>query len=374
MKRITVLHLGKFYPPHMGGMEIYLRDLVRRQSAEFDVSVLVANDGRKKVVETLDGATIERVPTFGALASMPLTPSLPFALARSRPDLVHVHSPNPLAALSLVYSGYRGPLVVTHHSDILGRKQLKKITDPFLRRMLDRADRIIATSNRYLMSSTELAPYRKKCEVVPLGVDVGPSQSASSTDHGSPRPGSKTVLAVGRLVPYKGFRYLLDAMRLVDASLVIIGTGPLEQELKDRARHLGIEQKVKFCGNVVDLQKYYASSDVFVLPSISRAEAFGVVQMEAMAAGLPVVNTDLDSGVPEVSVDGVTGFTVPPRDASALAAAINRILNDADLRAKLGGAGQARVRECFSLETMVENTNRIYREVLSLRGCSQRVS
>jgi rhamnosyl/mannosyltransferase len=310
------------------------------------------------------------VPTLGVVASMPVTPTLPWEMAKTKPALLHVHVPNPAAAFAITMVGYRGPLVIMHQSDTLGRKFLKRVADPFVRAMMSRADRIIVASQRYLDSSGELAPFREKCRVIPMGInlaresdELGAESAAVLRQYG---PG--LVLAVGRLVGYKGFIYLLEAMRKVDATLLLVGIGPLDAALKKAAQDFGVTNKVKFLGKVDGLQKYYRACSVFVLPSISRAEAFGLVQLEAMAAGLPVVNTNIDSGVPEVSLDGVTGITVPPGDANSLAVAINILLNDAAMRQRMGEAGKIRARRDFASALMVERTIRLYEEVLQERG------
>jgi rhamnosyl/mannosyltransferase len=365
----TIVQIGKFYPPHMGGMETHIRNLVSGLSGSEDVRVIVAGDSIRGSVDQLDGAIISRVSTWGVVASMPVTPTLPWELMRVKPTLVHVHVPNPAAAFAIVMARYRGPLVIMHQSDTLGRKLLKRLSDPFVNAMMRRADRIIVASQRYLDSSMELAPFKAKCQVIPMGInieeereDVG-AESAKVVQQYGPR----LVLAVGRLVGYKGFRYLLEAMRMVDATLLLVGTGPLDAALKQSAQDLGVSHKVKFLGRVDDLQKYYQASSVFVLPSISRAEAFGLVQLEAMAAGVPVINTDLDSGVPEVSLDGVTGITVPPEDADSLAQAINRLLADAGMRKRMGEAGVVRARREFAPQLMIERTMELYEEVLQER-------
>jgi len=350
----------------MGGMETHIQNLVSGLSCSEAVRVIVAGDSIRRHIDHLDGAIITRVPTLGVLASMPVTPTLPWELMKVKPALVQVHVPNPAAAFAIVAARYRGPLVIMHQSDTLGRKLLKKLCDPFVNAMMRRADRIIVASQRYLDSSEELAPFKAKCRVIPMGIniekereDVG-AESAKVVQQYGPR----LVLAVGRLVGYKGFIYLLEAMRMVDATLLLVGTGPLDASLKQAAQDFGVSHKVKFLGKVNDLQKYYRASSVFVLPSISRAEAFGLVQLEAMAAGVPVINTNLNSGVPEVSLDGVTGITVPPKDASSLAQAINMLLEDPALRKRMGEAGRIRTHREFAPGLMIERTMKLYEDVL----------
>jgi rhamnosyl/mannosyltransferase len=369
MEDSFVLHLGKFYPPHMGGMETHLQNLVSGMSGFEDIQVIVAGDSTRRQVDQLDGATIIRVPTFGVLASMPITPTFPWELMKAKPMLVHVHVPNPAAAFAIVAARYRGPLVIMHQSDTLGRKFLKKLCDPFVNAMMNRADRIIVASQRYLDSSKELVPFKAKCRVIPMGINPEEKHKSAGEESAEivQKYGLRLILAVGRLVGYKGFCYLLEAMQLVDATLLLVGTGPLDAELKQLAQDFGVNHKVKFLGKVDNLQKYYQASSVFVLPSISRAEAFGLVQLEAMAAGIPVVNTNLDSGVPEVSLDGVSGITVPPKDAASLSQAINTLLSDEALRQRMGEAGKKRARREFDPKLMIERTAKLYKEVLDER-------
>lgn len=361
-----IVHIGKYYPPHKGGMETHIKDLVSGLSGFEEVRVIVAGDSIRGRTEQLDGAIITRVPTMGTLASMPVTPTLPWELIKVKPALMHVQVPNPGAAFAIALAGYRGPLVVTHQSDTLGRRLLRRMCYPFVNLMMRRADRIIVTSQRYLDSSEELAPFASKCRVIPMGITQEQDRNDLELESNQiiQEHGRRLVLAVGRLVPYKGFIHLIEAMRMVDATLLLVGIGPLDAELKQAANDYGVSRKIEFLGKVNDLKAYYKASSIFVLPSISRAEAFGLVQLEAMAAGLPVINTNLESGVPEVSVDGLTGFTVPPSDPVALARAMNLLLDNEELRLKMGEAGRIRAQREFAPRLMIERTMRLYEEIL----------
>lgn len=332
-----------------------------------DVTAIVANDLRRTQVEFLDGAKITRVATFGAIASMPITPTMAWHIRQSKADIVHLHTPNPGAALALLASGHPGKLIITHHADTLGRKQLRRISDPFVRAAMERASAIIVTSKRYLESSEELASFRDKCRIIPLGIDTAPFANLKTTESAYIRTeyGERLILSVGRLVPYKGFEYLIQSMKNVDGTLLLVGTGYLQRELQRCIQECSVQDKVHLLGHVDDIAPYYRASSIFVLPSITRAEAFGVVQMEAMASGIPIVNTDIPSGVPEVSVHGQTGLTVPPEDPVALAQAINLLLDNDTLRQQLGAAARKRVQDEFSAEKMVERTLKLYEEVMA---------
>lgn len=365
--RLKVLHVGKFYPPHAGGMESHLELLCRMTRADLDLSVVVSADGARTTREVRDGIPVTRVGTRLTLASASFNPGMAREIRRADADIVHFHHPNPTAVLSYRAARPRGRLVVTYHSDIVRQRVLGPLFSPVLHRFLGRADAIIASSPDYAASSPVLRRHAEKVRVIPFGIDA---EELRAADEGEVRAirarhGTRIVFAAGRLVYYKGFAYLVRAMRRVDARLLIAGAGPLGGELERLARDAGVAEKVTLLGAVPDLRPYYHAADVFALPSVARSEAFGIVQMEAMACGVPVVNTALDTGVPFVSPDGVTGITVPPADAEALAAALGRLLGDPALRARMGAAGRERVAGELSASTMARRTVELYHSVAS---------
>jgi glycosyltransferase involved in cell wall biosynthesis len=343
-----------------------LHDLAIRQAASAKVKVLVSNSSARNESLQIDGLQIERAAKLATIASMPVCPGLTSAIHRSPADIVHLHVPNPGAALAFLLSGHTGELVITHHADTLGRQILRRFSDPIIQRAMCRARRIIVTSTRYLNSSLELKPFREKCSVIPLGIALPRSidSNGPAVQQLRARFGDRIVLAVGRLVPYKGFDVVIRAMKPVDAKLILIGAGPQYSELKQLAASEGVEEKVTMLGRVEDISPYFAAASFFVMPSVTRAEAFGLVQLEAMAAGLPVINTDIESGVPEVSKDGVTGITVQPRDAAALAFAMQLLLDRNDLRDRYGAAARARCQAEYSADLMAARTEAVYSEVL----------
>lgn len=369
---VSVLHIANYYAPHRGGLETQVRDLVSWQSSRMSVDVVVANVVTKArpvtITEVMDGARITRVACLGIVASQPICPTLPWKLKGRSHSIIHLHLPNPQAAMAYLMSGCKGKLVITHHADTLGRRYLRKLADPFVRMAMRRADAIIVETKRYLESSEELADFRNKCTVVTSGID-GDAFKANVSDQVrkiQAKYGPRLILAVGRMVPYKGFEYLLQAMKSVNGNskLLLIGSGPLRGHLESTVQRLEISNKVDLVGHVPDLVPYYKAATMLVLPSVSRAESFGFVQMEAMAAGIPVVNTSIDSGVPEVSLDGVTGITVPPGDPVALAQAIETLLENPEVRAKYSRAGLLRASEEFSARRMAEKTYDVYQSVL----------
>ena len=346
-------------------METHVRDLAVRQARMASVHVVVANRTFHNEQSTIEGVDVTRVGRLATIASMPVCPGLPLAIRRVPADLIHLHTPNPGAAFALLGNRHAGRLIVTHHSDILGRKVLRRCSDPFMRRVMERAAAIIVTSERYLRTSAELAPFRHKCHVIPLGIELPPYEPDRGVAPRLPTdPESPMVLAVGRLVPYKGFDILIRAMKHVNAVLSLIGTGNEEERLRRLIESEGLAHKVKMLGWVSDLRPWFHAASIFVLPSVTRAEAFGLAQVEAMALGLPIINTNIDSGVPEVSVNGETGLTIEPNDAEAMAGAINQLLGNNELRRRMGDAARARARNHYNADRMAQMTWELYQRVL----------
>lgn len=364
-----VLQIGKFYPPHHGGIESHLELLCQRLRGRYDIHVVVASNGRRGSEEIRDGIPVRRLPTPFSITSAPVNPGLATAIHAARPDLLHLHVPHPGAVLSLLQSRYRGPLVVTYHSDVVRQRFMGAVFQPLLDTCLARSAAVLVTSPQYLETSPALRRHRHRCRVLPLGIPV--ERTVAREDprvHAlRARYGARIVLSVGRFVYYKGLDVLLEAMPAIDAKLLLVGDGPERQALHAHARRLGLDEKVVFMGNVDDVAPLFSAADVFAFPSTTRAEAFGIVQLEAMASGTPVVNTQLPSGVPWVSPDGVTGLTVPPGDARQLAEAITRLLADAALRQRLGAAGRARVHAEFTADVMVRRVEAIYHDALHSR-------
>jgi glycosyltransferase involved in cell wall biosynthesis len=374
--KTRVLHVGKFYPPFMGGMETHLQALCNELQNFVNVRVIVANNSRRDAEEVVSNIPVTRVGKLFDFASAPVCPSMARRIREADSDIIHIHLPNPTAILAYLASGHRGRLVFTYHSDTVRQKVLGKAFDPVQRRALDRSAALIGTSPNYLDSSAVLSAYRDRCHVIPYGIPVEqfykPDPSAVERIRG--RHGERLIISVGRLIYYKGFEYLIRAMAKVDGRLLIIGDGPLRESLQREAHALNLSDKVAFLGEIQnhEIMPYYHAASIFALASVARSEAFGIVQLEAMACGKPVVNTNLASGVPFVSLHGKTGITVPPEDPCALAQAINLLLDNDALRSQYGAEARRRVEQEFSLDKMVSRTLRLYEEVMSApaRSCA----
>ena len=364
--RLRVLHIGKFYPPHVGGMESHLRALCGELQKSVDVQVVVSSDNRASTEAVDSGVKVARVGAVCNLASAPICPGLIRRIREAKADLVHLHLPNPVAVMAYLASGLKGHLLVTYHSDVVRQKLLGRVLQPILFRALDRCEAVIVASHKYVETSPVLPSYRERCRVIPFGIPVEQFQHCDPTEVARIRDqyGPRIAITVGRLVYYKGLEHLIQAMNKVRGRLLIVGDGPLRAKLEHQVRAQGIGDRVVFLGNLKDLIPYYHAADLLVLASIARSEAFGVVQLEAMACGKPVVNTSLPSGVPYVSLDGITGITVPPANPEALAKAINLLLDDPTRRAQYGNAARRRVQAEFNLELMTRRTLQLYQSVM----------
>ena len=365
--RFSVLHVGKYYPPYRGGMESHLQCLSDELNEMVDLKVIVANADRRTTKDLIDGVDVTRVAKLFDLSSAPICPELVREIRRAKADIVHIHWPNPSAVLAYLASGHRGRLVFTYHSDIVRQKKMAVAFMPILRFALHRAAAIIVSSPNYIDGSDVLRNYRNKCTVIPFGVSVDyfDEYDFKEVQRIRKQYGPRLALGVGRMVYYKGFEHLVRAMAVVNGQLVIIGKGPLREYLQQLVIELKLKDRVELLDEVDDIRPYYHAADIFALSSIMRSEAFGIVQLEAMACGKPVINTQLDSGVTFVSPHEVSGLTVPPADPVALGQAINELLDDPGRRAKLGMGARNRVRHNFTVERMVESTFNLYQQVMN---------
>jgi len=378
-----VLQVNKLYHPVVGGIETVVRDIATGLASRGHESrVLAATPFGRGSLSSEQGVRVRKTASLGRVQSVPLSPSYPVRLHQEAQDvdIVHYHLPNPLGPVSHALTpSTTARTVVTYHSDIVRQQTALRLYAPILRSFLDDVDRILVTSPRLLDHSEFLTPHREKCSIVPLSIDVD-RVIASANDNNHTRMNSlpndydlprdadeQVVLFVGRLNYYKGVEYLVDAMQTVEATLLVVGEGERRQALERQARECGVAERVHYLGQVSDevLDCCFAFSDLFVLPSIEPSEAFGLVQLEAMAHELPVVNTDLPTGVPWVSRDGETGVTVPPRNSQALATAISELLDNDDRRQALAKNGRDRVLEEFTHGQILSRIEAIYDDILS---------
>lgn len=364
-----VVHVYKDYPPVLGGIENHLRLLAEGQARRgLRVTVLVTSRGRRTSVRRENGVEVVRAARLTEVASTPLSWSLISRLRALSPDVLHLQFPYPLGEVAQLLSRRGRALVVSYQSDIVRQRWLGRLYRPIARRLLERADRILPSSEAYLRSSETLRPYAAKSTVVPLGIEV--ERFASPDPEGVAEilrrwPGP-LVLFVGRLRYYKGLGTLIEAMESLEATLLVVGRGPMEARWKRQAGAGSAAERIRFLGDVADskLPLYHAAADVFALPSCRRSEAYGLAQAEAMAAGTPVVSTELGTGTSFVNLHGETGLVVPPQDPAALADALGKILGSSDLRHEMGEKAKVRARAELDADLMVRRVVDVYGQVL----------
>lgn len=366
---MKVLNLVKYYHPSVGGMETYVRQLcsgMRKRGIESSIITINNIPRIETAQEIVDRVPVRRVACQVRLFSQPVSLSFGHEMRHliSETDLVHLHCPFPNAEM-LSKSFSSKPLVVTWCADPVNTRWRKLF--PLFRsgliRVLENARKIILIGPNLLEHSPTLQPYQHKCDVIPLAYSHAQGTETTLTAR-KLNPTSPTILFVGKLRKYKGVEYLIRALpHLPEVRLRIVGSGEEMSNLKQLANKVGIGSRVSFLPDVANdhLPDEYRKADLFVLPSIDASEAFGIVQAEAMSYGLPVINTNLPSSVPFVSLNGVTGVTVPPRSPLALAAAIRRLCDEPAFYEHCSRNALRRA-ELFSEDNMIERYAEVYRE------------
>ena len=377
---MKILHAAKFYPPVPGGMETVVKDLCDLTAGDWDVHVVAAHTSAATLTERCGQVTVTRAGAWGKAHSVPLCPSLPLHLWRSQADCVVLHEPNPLAGSALFLHTPAPRLIVWHHSDLL-RPAWAPPTYGRVQRALYRRAACVIVSSPALAARSDLVQQAQRVAVIPFGIRLDRFRSLDTRQKTladairQQLPGPR-LLFVGRFVYYKGLDVLIDALARTQGTLLLAGEGPLGGDLRQRAAERGVADRVHFAGRVPDedLPAYYHAADVLVLPSIAHTETFGVVQVEAMAAGLPVVSTNLPTGVPWVNQHGVSGLVVPPGNAVALAGALAQLGDDAPLRRRLGDGARSRAAAMFSLDRMIDSFRSLVEDVVQTPGWQRRTS
>jgi rhamnosyl/mannosyltransferase len=374
---IRVLTFGRFADANFGGLERYVFELARSLAPEVHYTNIVADRGAPPDI-VLAGETI-RARSWFHVGGTPVCPGMLAqarrAHARTPFDIVHLQFPaDPMAHWATVSMPPSVKRVIGWHSDIVRQRALLALYRPFLNDLLRSARAIIGATPAHFSGSRQLEPIKGRdvFHVVPYGFDLRrfqqrpPLADELRRRHSAPL----IVFGLGRHVYYKGFEFLIRAMAEVPgAKLILGGEGPLTARLQQLGREIGVAGRVSFVGRIpeADLPAYYHACDVFCLPSVQPAEAFGIVQIEAMAAGRPVLCCELHNGVTWVNRDGVTGIVVPPGDPTSLASALQRLAADPELRARLGAQARERALTHFTSEAMARGTLEVYRKVLDAK-------
>ena len=374
MEKIKVLQVNKLYYPEIGGIEKTLQQISEglNQDPDIELKVLVCQKKGKSTVETVNGVEVHRAGSFGVLASVPISLSFlwKFRKMAKDADVVQFHLPFPLGDLACILSGYKGKTVAFWHSDVVKQKKWMILYRPVMELFLKRADLILVGAEGIAKGSKYLPPYLNKCSFVPFAVTdsiLKAGETFLRKNGYREKEHNLNYLFIGRLVYYKGCSILLEAFSEMpqDTTLTFIGDGALKEELQQKATELGISERVMFRGAVdgPTLKRCMEEADVFVLPSVERSEAFGLVQLEAMAYGIPVINTNLPSGVPEGSLEKESGLTVEPGSAEALAEAMRWMYDHPAERLRMGMEARKRLEEQFTQDKMVGKLKTIYTEL-----------
>ncbi len=363
---MKILQTIKYFEPSKGGMESVAKNLVvgiKNICPNDEITVLCNNheESKKNVIEKLLGLTIVRYKSF-FYKSQPI--SLLFKGLKeyiSDSDVIHHHYPFPTMELALLrYTGLlkNKNFVITWHANIQNSRwsRIEKFYNPMIEKLLDSTSKIVVTSPQLFEYSSILQKYKEKIEVIPLSFE--PHHENINPKKLSEIP---QILFVGKLRIYKGLKFLIEAVKDLNVVVNIVGNGELETELNETIHGNHLQDKIFLHTNVNDeeLKVFYKKSDLFVLPSINEAEAFGVVQLEALSYGLPVINTNLKSGVPFVSLNNLTGYTVEASNSDELRNAIVKVISDPVNYSTLSKNAIERSKE-FSNERMVEKYLKVY--------------
>lgn len=369
---MKILQLGKFYPIQGGVekvMEIFTEGLAERGYAS-DM-LCASHDGQTEDIVLGEESKIMRTKSLIKVAATMISPAMIWRLRTicKEYDIIHIHHPDPMATLALFFSGYRGKVVLHWHSDILKQKFLLRFFAPLQKWLIRRSDLILGTTPIYVKESPFLRKAQDKTSYLPIGVDPHPWLADEIREIRERYPEKKILFNMGRLVPYKGYHHLIEAMRYLpeDYILLIGGRGPLMEELQGLIDSLGLQERVQLLGFVTDEEKpaYFGACDVFCLSSTIKTEAYAIVQVEAMSLGRPIVATEIPgSGVAWVNAHQQSGLNVPIEDAQALAGAIYKICDDPELWRTYSRGSRQRFFDVFTKDEMINQLIQIYTNLL----------
>ena len=359
-----ILHIPNYYPPHIGGIEDVCRSIVT-VLPEFEHQVICFHDQKQTLKEIVEGILVTRCGVWEKLFSQSVSFSfykeLKKAIKTFDPDMVHFHTPNPLSSVYLLLLlPKKTELIVHWHSDIIEQDFLYGFYRPIENRLLKRANKIVATAPTYLSGSKPLQSRPDTIRIIPNTVNESKLQKQNEDEKAIAEikqlyDGKKIIFTFGRHVPYKGLKYLIEAAPLIsdeEAVIVIAGEGPLSNSLKESAKNL---PNIYFIGRLEEniLRGYLYAADIFVFPSITRNEAFGIALAEAMYCGLPAVTFTIpNSGVNWLCPDKETGLEAENGNVQLFAGAINTLLKDDILRRRLGANAHNRIKEFFVSEAI----------------------
>jgi len=369
---VKVLHFYKTsFPDTMGGIEQVI-DQVARGAVEHGIKTDVLSLTHLQVPRTVEvnGYLVHRakINIEVASTSMSLSSFLRFAQLAKEADVIHYHYPWPFMDLVHFVTRVKKPTLVTYHSDIIRQKHLFKLYRPLKKKFLSSVDRIVATSPNYKATSKVLENYADKVNIIPIGLNKStyPKPELSRMQSWREKLGEKFFLFVGVLRYYKGLHILIEAAKGVDYPIVIVGAGPIENELKEQVARLGLKN-IYFLGKVSDEDKVALLTLCYgvVFPSHLRSEAFGISLLEGAMYGKPMISSEIGTGTTFINIDGETGLAVPPGDPQALRKAMQYLWNNPEIAGEMGIRAEERYWQYFTADQMVDAYVHLYKELAS---------
>ncbi|MCK9476609.1 MAG: glycosyltransferase [Candidatus Muirbacterium halophilum] len=379
---MKITEIGKYYPPYKGGIESHIYSISNNLKKWVNkIKVLVFNTSMFSVEEKENNLTVKRCSNFFEFASTPFSFIMFYEILKDKSDIIHIHTPNPSVNfyynIALKFKKKDHLLFISHHSDIVSQKLAYMFYKPMLKKLYKKADKIIVATKAHVTYSDILPEFLDKIEIIPYG--IAPEQFKISSKiklrvlkTKEFLENKKIILFTGRLVYYKGVSFLIEAFNKLkrnDTTLVILGNGPYFSTLKAQAMQ---NENIVFIPEADDeqLQVFLHACSIFVLPSIEKSEAFGIVQLEAMACGKPVISTKLNSGVRSVNIDKVTGLQVEPKNSDDLMQALDKLLSDDELREEYGKNAIYSIKENYSSENCAKKIYNLYKSELDnkIRG------
>lgn len=375
---MKIAQLSPYFYPHLGGVESHVLELSKHlMDLGHEVFVVTTKLEGTRSEEIIEGVPVKRVEPLTIFLSTPIVPGIREILSKEDYDILHSHSPPPLMSFFGVRSSKKKevPFVLTYHCDLeiphtFGPLIVNIYQRTFGTYTVSKSDKIITTTTSY--GATSKAVWHQDADIIPNAVDeerFHPSNDGSQIRKKLGLEDEKLITYVGRIVYHKGLEYFVRAANFLkdeNVQFLLVGTGDFRSELEDIIKRERLEDKVMFAGRVPneDLPNYYAATDIFVLPSVSRLEAFGIVALEAMASSVPVIVSDIP-GVRDVIVEGKHGLLAEPMNSENLAGKIRTLIENPDMAERMGKNGRKRVEERFTWSKVAEEIEGVYESVLN---------
>ena len=367
MTKTKITHITRYAYPHIGGIEAVISQINESLPDEqFEKEVICCSNKEKSSIE--NGVKYNRCKFLFEFASNTISPEFIWKLSKVNTDILHYHMPFIFAVIAhfIARPKYK-KLYITYHGAIVGYDKYMRPFWGLYKHFYKIADKIHVLSPTIINSDPILSENKEKCEIIPFGINTNVKYNEEEVENIKEKYGNKKIiLVIGRLVKFKGFQIVIEAMKEIDnAILLIIGDGPLKNDFEKYIEENNIKEKVVLLGAISDEKiknNYIKACDIFILSSIRKSESFGIVQLEAMRLGKPIINTKLGTGVNYVSINGETGLTVEPKDSKELSRAINKLLQDDNLRENFGKSSKLRIDKVFNIDSIKAKYFNLYLE------------